>query len=82
MDTEHLVLTKGDAAPQAYDRLDVHTLMLNDSQRLGSYLAAIRAHNLQAGWIWMVGLVSGFNVPNLSGTLLLRLKVALIFVCF
>ena len=54
MDTEHLrFLTKGDAAPQAYDRLDVHTLMLNDSQRLGSYLAAIRAHNLQAGWIWM-----------------------------
>lgn len=34
---------------EAYDQLEVHALMLEDSQRLGSYLAAIRAHDLKAG---------------------------------
>ena len=44
---------------EAYDNLEVHALMLGDSQRLGSYLAAIRAHSLQGKLVLDVGAGSG-----------------------
>ncbi|CAK9074940.1 unnamed protein product [Durusdinium trenchii] len=44
---------------EAYDQLEVHALMLEDSQRLGSYLAAIRAHDLKDKLVLDVGAGSG-----------------------
>eukprot|EP00435_Cladocopium_sp_Y103_P054978 s1111_g18.t1 len=44
---------------EAYDQMEVHALMLNDSQRLGAYLAAIRAHHLQGKKVLDVGAGSG-----------------------
>lgn len=44
---------------EAYDQMEVHALMLSDFQRLGAYLAAIRAHHLQGKKVLDVGAGSG-----------------------